>query len=64
VITGLELALMLRSADRDEQLDALVSLIDRGLVTAVIDRDSIVAITTTDEGDAALKARTLPTAQS
>lgn len=55
-----ELVLLLNSADGADQLDSLALLFDRGLVAAVIDRDSIIAITTTTTGDAALSATTLP----
>ena len=55
-----ELVPLLNSADGADQLDSLALLFDRGLVAAVIDRDSIIAITTTTTGDAALSATTLP----
>jgi hypothetical protein len=60
VIAYRELVLLLNSADGADQLDSLALLFDRGLVAAVIDRDSIIAITTTTTGDAALSATTLP----
>jgi hypothetical protein len=63
VIGRAELLLILSASD-SEQLDALASLLNRGLVRPILDGDSIVAITTTTTGDAALSAMTLPTAQS
>jgi hypothetical protein len=60
VIAYRELVPLLNSADGADQLDSLALLFDRGLVAAVIDRDSIIAITTTTTGDAALSATTLP----
>jgi hypothetical protein len=64
VISYRELVLLLNAADRADQLDALVSLIDRGLVSVVIDGDAITAIRTTATGNAKLNGMTLPTAQS
>lgn len=59
MISALELALLLRS-DRDANLNSLQSLITRGLVTVVTDRDSIVAITATAAGAAKLNGVMLP----
>jgi hypothetical protein len=64
VIDYRELVLLLNAADRDEQLDALVSLIDRGLVAAAIDGDAITGLTATTEGLRRLDAMTLPTASA
>jgi hypothetical protein len=64
VIAYRELVLLLNSADGAGQLDALASLLNRGLVRPILDGDSIVGLKTTSKGDATLKARTLPTAQS
>jgi hypothetical protein len=64
MITATELSLLLRGSDRDDQLDAIENLLECGLVSAVVNGDAITAIKTTTKGDAALKARTLPTAQS
>jgi hypothetical protein len=60
VISATELALLLSGADGDQQLDAIASLFDRGLVAAVIDGDAITAIRTTSAGDSALRVMTLP----
>ena len=60
MISATELALLLRGSDRDANLDSLQSLITRGLVTAVIDRDLVVGIRTTSTGGAALRSITLP----
>jgi hypothetical protein len=59
VIGRAELLLILSASDT-EQIDALASLLNRGLVRPILDGDSIVAITTTTTGDAALSAMTLP----
>jgi hypothetical protein len=64
VISRLELLLLLSASDRDANLDAVENLLELGLVVAVIDRDLVVGVRTTQRCDAALKARTLPTAQS
>jgi hypothetical protein len=57
MIDRLELLLLIRST---EQVDAVENLLERGLVSAVVNGDAITAIKTTTKGNAALKARTLP----
>jgi hypothetical protein len=64
VISVIELTLLLNGKDRNGQLDALESLFDQGLVTAVIDGDLVTGIRTTPAGDNALSVVTLPTASA
>jgi hypothetical protein len=60
VISALELALLLRGSDRDDQLDAIENLLECGLVSAVINGDAITCIRTTTAGDCALRVVTMP----
>jgi hypothetical protein len=59
VIDRAELLLILSASDT-EQIDALASLLNRGLVRPILDGDSIVAITTTAAGAAKLNGMMLP----
>jgi hypothetical protein len=59
MIERAELLLILSASDT-EQLDALASLLNRGLVRPILDGDSIVAITATAAGAAKLNGVMLP----
>jgi hypothetical protein len=61
MIERLELLLLLRST---EQVDAVENLIVSGLSTFAIEADTIVGLDNTVQGNARLRAMTLPTAQS
>jgi hypothetical protein len=61
VITAIELALLLRSA---ENVYGISDLLQRGLVRPILDGDRIVSLNATDQGNAALGALTLPTADA
>jgi hypothetical protein len=58
VIGRTELCLLLRQV---ENAEALHNLIRHGLVRPILDGDNVIALTTTPEGDCALRAVTLPT---
>jgi hypothetical protein len=62
VIDRRELILILNAADGADQADALASLLKDGLVCTIVNGDAITAIRTTNKGDSALSAMTLPTA--
>jgi hypothetical protein len=60
MITAVELAMLLRGADRSANLDAIADLIDSGLSAFVIEADAVLGMQNTRKGDAALNAVTLP----
>jgi hypothetical protein len=61
VISAVEIALLLSSSDGDMQAQALASLFESGLVSAIVNGDAVTAIRTTDKGNARLASMMLPT---
>jgi hypothetical protein len=64
VISRLELLLLLSAADADQQAEAIQDLIERGLSMFVIESGSIAGMQNTREGNARLRAMTLPATKS
>jgi len=64
VITGVELALLLRGTERDVNLDSIEHLIVTGLSAFTTDAGAITGLTTTPAGNAKLRSVTLPPASA
>jgi hypothetical protein len=62
VISRLELLLLLSAADGDQQADAVAHLIHMGDSSFVLKDSAIVGLDNTVQGNARLRAMTLPTA--